>query len=340
MKSKKIITENKRSKKNKYFFYYLILSLILLLIPVFIKNPYYLHIVILVYLNSLVALGLNVVTGLTGQVSIGQAAFYGIGAYTSALLSLNMKISFWLSCPIAGLVAAFFGLLLGFPVLKLRGPYLAFATIGFGEIVRLVLTNWYNLTKGPMGLTRIPSPTIFGAVKSFSLTHWYYLILVFLVIIIIAVNNIISSRIGRSFRALCDSQIGAAISGIDLSYYKILAFMLSAFIGGIGGSLYAHYITVISPEIFCFDLSFWYLCMIVIGGMGTVSGPILGAILLTVIPEYLRFLKDYQMIIVGIVMILSVIFFPEGLVGIISSIKKYFSKSKNLVIAGSKSTSS
>jgi branched-chain amino acid transport system permease protein len=321
MKSKKIITEKKYSKRNKYLFYYLILSLILLLIPVFINNPYYLHIIILVYLNSLVALGLNMVTGLTGQVSIGQAAF------------------FWLSCPIAGLVAAFFGLLLGFPVLKLRGPYLAFATIGFGEIVRLVLTNWYSLTKGPMGLTRIPSPTIFGVVKSFSLTHWYYLILAFLVITIICVNNIISSRIGRSLRALRDSQIGAAISGIDLSYYKILAFMLSAFVGGIGGSLYAHYITVISPEIFCFDLSFWYLCMIVIGGMGTVSGPILGAILLTILPEYLRFFKDYQMIIVGIVMILSVIFFSEGLVGIISSIKKYFSQSKNVVIAGRKSTS-
>ena len=305
------------------------LILIPAIIPFFIKNPYHLHVIIIIYLNAIVASGLNLVTGLTGQVSIGQAAFYGIGAYTSAIISKNLNISFWITCPIAGLFSSFFGLLLGYPVLKLKGPYLAFATIGFGEIVRLILTNWYDLTKGPMGITQIPSPSLFKIIESFSLVNWYYLMFFFLILTIILVKNIINSNIGRKFKSIQDSQIGSAISGVNISYYKILAFVLSAFIAGIGGSIYAHYITVISPDVFNFELSLLYLYMIVLGGLGTVEGPIIGAIFLTAVPEYLRLAKDYQMIIVGLTIILSTIFFPEGMRGISFKAIKFFKTRKS-----------
>jgi len=307
---------------------YIFIILILVIIPSFIKNPYHLHIIFMVFLNSLVASGLNMVTGLTGQVSIGQAAFYGIGAYTSAIVSKNLNISFWITCPLAGFVTSFFGLVIGYPVLKLKGPYLAFATIGFGEIVRLILTNWYNLTGGAAGITKIPSPSLFKIIEFFSLTNWYYLMLFFLILTIIFVKNIINSNIGRKFKAIQDSQIGAAISGVNISYYKILAFVLSAFIAGIGGSIYAHYIKVISPDVFNFELSLWFLYMIVIGGLGTVEGPIVGAIFLTVVPEYLRLAKNYQMIIVGIIIILSAIFFPEGMRGIAFKGMQFFKTRK------------
>jgi branched-chain amino acid transport system permease protein len=286
---------------------------LLLVMPPFLNN-YYLDILTLALLYALLAVGLNVAVGLTGLLDLGYAGFYGIGAYTYALLSTRMGIPFWLGVPLGGMVAAFFGLILGVVTLRLRGDYLAIVTLGFVQIVYLILNNWDTVTNGPNGILQIGQPVVWG----FSFRqpiHFYYLALFFLVSTVLIIYRITQSQIGRALCAIREDGVAAEAMGIDTTRMKILAFSLGAGIAGVAGVFFAAKYTFVSPESFNFFESVRILTMVVLGGMGSLFGAILGAFLLTILPEMLRGLDLYRMLIFGAVLVLMMIVRPQGLLG-------------------------
>lgn len=297
------------------------IAIIVLVLPLLKLKAYVMHIALMAGIHVMLALGLNIITGYCGQLSIGHAAFFGIGAYTSALLTLNLGISFWLAILIASVLSAVFGILLGLPTLRLKGPYLVIATLGFGEIVRLILVNWVSMTRGPMGLPGIRPPepiAIAGTVLvNFSSKRaYYYLVLAFIVLIVILMRKLANSKTGRSFIAIREDQIAAEVMGVNLGYYKLLAFSLSALIAGFAGGLYAHYVRFISPDTFISGESINLLTMIVVGGMGTIIGPIIGAVGITYLLEQMRVFAQYRMIFYGIILFLSSVYMPKGIMGL------------------------
>ncbi len=298
--------------KYKYLPY--IICGVLFLVPFIIDNSYFLHILISIGLYIILALSLNLVTGFAGQLSLGHVAFYGVGAYTSALLMLNFNLNFWLATIASAIVAALFGFLLGLPTLRLRGDYLAIVTLGFAEIIRLILVNWDSLTRGPMGLPGIPSPEIFGF-SFFSKESFYYLILFFAIFTIVFMYRLTNSGVGMAMQTVKADEIAAESIGIHPIKYKLLAFVISAGFAGIAGSFYASYISFISPDTFVYNDSCTILAMVVLGGLGSVPGSIVGATVLTLIPELLRFLSSYRMIIFGSLMVFMMIYRPSGFWG-------------------------
>ncbi len=285
----------------------------LILLPLFMNN-YYIDILNLSLLYALLAVGLNITVGYTGLLDLGYAAFYGVGAYVYALLSTGIGLSFWLGLPIGGLVAAFFGLILGIITLRLRGDYLAIITLGFVQIIYLTLNNWDSVTQGPNGIMQIGRPEIAGFVFRQQI-HFYYLILSFLVVTVVAVHRLIDSQIGRAWIAIREDEMAAEAMGIDTTRMKILAFVLGAGIAGIGGVFFAARYTFVSPESFTFLESVRILSMVVLGGMGSIPGAILGGFLLTLLPELLRDLAHYRMLIFGAALVGMMIFRPQGLWG-------------------------
>lgn len=292
---------------------FIVVGMLLCFLP-FVLNNYYLDILNLAILYALLALGLNITVGYTGLLDLGYAAFFGVGAYVYALLSTGIGLSFWLGLPIGGIVAAFFGLTLGLITLRLRGDYLAIVTLGFVQIIYLILNNWDSVTQGPNGIMQIGRPEIAGFVFRRQI-DFYYLILLFLVITIVAVNRLIHSQIGRAWMAIREDAVAAEAMGIDTTRMKLLAFVLGAGIAGVGGVFFAARYTFVSPESFTFLESVRILSMIVLGGMGSIPGAILGAFLLTILPELLRGLENYRMLIFGISMVLMMIFRPQGIWG-------------------------
>lgn len=274
---------------------------------------YLLHIAILSGLYIILALSLNLIIGYCGQVSLGHAAFYGLGAYTSALTAIHWHLPFFLTLPLAGLVAALFGLGLGIPTLRLKDDYLAIVTLGFGVIVDLVLLN-LEITGGPDGLARIPPPRLAGL--DFRAKFWY-LILVMLVVAFTLglIYRLVSSRHGRALKAIRDHEMTARVMGINASAYKIAIFTLAAGLAGLAGSLYAHYITFINPESFGLHTSILVLTMVVLGGMGSILGSVLGAGALTILPELFRRFADYQDVAYGAMLIALLVWRPQGLLG-------------------------
>lgn len=291
-----------------------------LALPLLGIKSYYLHIAILSLLHIILALGLNIIAGYTGQLSLGQAAFFGIGSYTAALLMLEWKWSFWLATPAATIIAALVGVVVGIPALRLKGPYFVISTMGFGEIVRLIFLNWESVTRGPNGLPGIPGPDPislgFITLTFDTKAGAYYLILCILLILLCIYHNMIYSRIGRALRAIRNDSIAAEVMGINLSFYKVLAFSLSAGMAGLAGALYAGYIRFISPDTFTGAESINIVIMMVIGGMGTIIGPILGAVGITYLLETMRFLADYRLIIYGLLMFFIILYMPRGLAGL------------------------
>ncbi|WHH57648.1 branched-chain amino acid ABC transporter permease [Petroclostridium sp. X23] len=286
----------------------------ILLLPFIGLGDYILRIAVMAGIYIILALSLNLVTGITGQISLGHAAFYGIGAYTSALLSLSYGISFWVTMPAAVVLASLAGLLIGLPSLKLSGGYLAITTLGFNEIVRLVLINWDTLTRGPMGLPGIPAPNLFG--KSLDTNaSYFYLILIFVVITFIVMYRILHSKIGRNFLAVREDDIAAEAMGINLLKHKVAAFVIGAAFAGMAGSIYAHYVSYIDPQSFTFDESIIVLSMVIIGGMGNLAGAALGAVIMVILPELLRFLAQYRMLIYGFALVLMMLVRPQGILG-------------------------
>jgi branched-chain amino acid transport system permease protein len=281
--------------------------------PLFLKG-YYVYVLSTVGVYTIVVLGLNVLVGATGQLSIGHAGFFAIGAYASSLLMIRLKLPFLVSAPAAALLTGLVGLLLGFPATRLRGPYLGIATMGFGMLVQQVLQEWESMTGGRAGLT-LPTLQIGPLTFNTDLSK-YYLNWAVALIVIWLIRNILRSRVGDAWRALRDSEIAAQAIGISVPRYKAIAFAVSAFAAGLAGALYAPLIGFISYESFNLMLSVAFLSAVILGGPGSVIGSVLGAAYLALMPELLRGLDQLQMIAYGLVMIVVMLFLPKGLMEI------------------------
>lgn len=308
MKNKKLINLNWTPTR-----FWLFLLVILLVLPFIFTNSFHRHIIIIITIHSILALSLNLCTGFVGQLSIGHNGFVAIGAYTAALLSLNWGTSFWLGLIAAGLVSFLVGLIVGLPTMRVSGIYLGMVTLGMAEIIRLLALN-SDFTRGPMGLPGIPAITIFGQ-PLFDLLHIYFVGAAILFLVVLFVTNLIDSRIGDAFIAIRADELAARAMGIPVSMYKVLAFGISGAIAGIGGAFYAHYLSFVDPSAFNLDLSFLLLMMVIVGGLASIPGAIIGAVLMTIIPEMFRFVEDYRLIIYGLIMIGMVIFRPQGILG-------------------------
>jgi branched-chain amino acid transport system permease protein len=263
-----------------------------------------------------VGLGLNIVVGLAGLLDLGYVAFYAVGAYSYALLNHHFGIGFWLALPMGGLLGFIFGIILGFPVLRLRGDYLAIVTLGFGEIIRLVLENWNAFSFGPSGIANISRPGFFGIELSLHQTHiyLYYLMVGLSLVTIFVVRRLQDSRIGRAWMALREDEIACQAMGIDKTKTKLSAFALGATWAGMGGVMFAAKTTFINPASFTIWESIIILCIVVLGGMGSIIGVICGAFILILLPEYLRAFSEYRMMIFGVVLVSMMVFRPEGIV--------------------------
>ncbi|MEW6608774.1 MAG: branched-chain amino acid ABC transporter permease [bacterium] len=300
----------------------LILIIIIIAYFLHIEQEFYsLHILSLMGIYVLLVLGLNMVIGNTGLLDLGFIAFYAIGAYSAALLSIK-GLSFWIILPISILITGFFRFLLGKPLMRLRGDYLAIVTLGFGEITRLVLNNWDYLTNGPKGLPGVGERI--QPIKLFTFTftqelHYFYLILFFTVGSIFAIRRVERSKIGRAFVAIREDETAAEVSGINTSDIKLFSFVTSSIFAAIAGVIYVHWIGFVSPESFTFWESVFLVCMVVLGGMGNLLGIIFGVVLLVGTPEFLRVTLGgefvlYRMLIFGLLMVILVIFRPQGII--------------------------
>lgn len=273
-------------------------------------------------------LGLNIVVGLAGLLDLGYVAFYAVGAYTYALLNLHFGLGFWTVLPIGGLIAAMFGILLGFPVLRLRGDYLAIVTLGFGEIIRLILENWGEFSKGPSGISNISRPGFLGMEFGLeqSILYIYYIMILFVIVTIFIVNRLQDSRLGRAWIALREDEIACQAMGIDKRKTKLVAFSLGAFWAGIVGVVFAAKTTFINPASFTFLESAIILSIVVLGGMGSIIGVVFGALILILMPEYLRALSEYRMLAFGGILVCMMIFRPQGLISNIRRTYRYEKK--------------
>lgn len=303
------------------------LLVILIALPTFIKSPYHLGIVVLTIINITLVLSVNVIEGYTGKISLCQAAFYGMGAYTTAILTVRFGWSSWAALVMAALVPAGVAVIVGWPVLKLKGYYLAIATMGFQAIVSLVFLNWIPVTNGPFGIRGIQSPTPILGITFESRTAYYYLYLFMLIIIILFTRSLLNSRYGRAFLAICNDELASEAFAINATRYRVLSFAISSGIAGIAGYMFAHYFRYISPGSFSGIKSLDAVAMMIIGGTGKITGCIVGAVIYTFLPEVLRFMADYRTIILGSCITLVVLFMPEGIVG---ALEKLVDRKRNL----------
>lgn len=278
-------------------------------------NSYYGGIIILILINIVLAVSLNLIVGFTGQLCLGHAGFMAIGAYISAVLSVNMKLPFFISIIVAGVIAGIFAALIGFPTLKLKGDYFAITTLAFGEIIRVIIMN-LDYVGGARGFSGIPRKTTF-TVAFFAM-----------IIAIVVIYNIIHSTQGRSMVAIRENEIAAEAMGVNAFKYKMMAFIVAAFFAGAAGALYAHYMGFIQPTSFDFIKSIDILTFVVFGGMGSLSGSVIATVILTFLPEGLRDFKELRMIIYPLALIVLMIFRPQGLLGNKELSLKVFGKFK------------
>lgn len=290
----------------------LLLLVFLVVIPFFL-NRYFVDVATLAGMYVALALGLNIIVGLSGLLVLGYIAFYAVGAYTYALLSLHYHTPFFVALPLGAGLAFVFGILLGSPVLRLRGDYLAIVTLGFGEMTRIVLNNWDEVTGGPNGVLGIGRPALGGFVFRQPL-HYYYLILLFVAVTVFIVRRIDDSRIGRALIAIREDEVAAQAMGINVTVMKLLAFALGAALAGTVGVFFAAKMTFVSPESFTFMESVMILCMVVLGGMGSIPGVIVGSVALVILPEALRQFQLYRLLVFGGAMVLMMVFRPQGLI--------------------------
>jgi len=269
---------------------------------------------VFVGINGIIAIGLSLLMGYAGQISIGHAAFFGLGAYTSAVLTAKLGFHPWGAFFMGILLSSCVALIIGIPSLKLKGHYLAMATLGFGEITYIVFNELTDITGGPSGIGGIPKISLAGYTMNTDIKY-YFFVWAFLLLILTLSLNLIHSRIGRALRSIHDSEVAANAMGINTSKLKIQVFMISAVFGSVAGSLYTHYVTFVSPSSFGLFFSILLVMMVVIGGMHSVWGALIGAALLTILPEFLRALKDFEIFVYGAVLLLIMIFLPRGLIG-------------------------
>jgi len=306
---------------------FLIFAVLLLLIPLFLKGGYLLNVLLFVGIHTILAIGLNLLLGFAGQISLGHAAFFGLGAYLSGILTATYSVNPWLAMIIAAVVVGLVAFGIGFPVLKLKGHYLAMATLGLGIIIYIAFNEAVDLTGGPSGLSGIPNLSLGSLIFDSDLKN-YYLIWTFTLATMLLSINLAHSRIGRALRAIHDSEVAARVMGVNARLLKVQVFALSAAISAIAGSLYAHTMTFVSPASFGFNFSIELLTMVVIGGLGSIYGSFLGAALLTLLPEMLRAFQDYDIVVYGLLLILMTMFMPGGLVRGITAVVAAFSPKK------------
>lgn len=294
----------------------------------FVFSTYQTNVMTTALMYVVLGLGLNIVVGLAGLLDLGFVAFYAVGAYSYALLNYHFGLGFWVVLPLGGIMAALFGIVLGFPVLRLRGDYLAIVTLGFGEIIRLILENWGEFSKGPSGISNIPRPGFFGIELSLNdaIIYMYFLMVIAVIFTIFVVNRLQDSRLGRAWIALREDEIACQAMGIDKRRTKLVAFALGAFWAGIIGVVFAAKTTFINPASFTFLESAIILSIVVLGGMGSIAGVIVGALILILMPEYLRALSEYRMLAFGGILVLMMVFRPQGM---ISTIRKTYKLKKD-----------
>jgi ABC-type branched-subunit amino acid transport system ATPase component/ABC-type branched-subunit amino acid transport system permease subunit len=288
----------------------------LLALPFWLTSAYHLHVAIMAGIFTILALSLNLLLGYTGQLSLGHAAFFGIGAYTSALLGLRLEWPFWVGLPGAAVAAGLAGWAIGRLALRVRGAYFVLVTISFAGVIALVSVNWMELTNGPLGLPGVPAAALGGFVFR-TKSAYYYLVLGAAAGTLLLCHRLVRSRLGRAFLALRENEPLAESVGIDPTRTLVLAAVVSAAMAGVAGSLYAHYTRFVSPEVFLFNYTVTMVIMVVAGGKGTLAGPVVGAVLFTVLPEALReaVAWQWQMLAYGVVLVLLVFFLPRGIVG-------------------------
>jgi len=289
----------------------------------FTFSMYQTNIMITALIYVVISLGLNIVVGLAGLLDLGYVAFYAVGAYSYALLNYHYGLGFWTVLPIGAAMGTLFGILLGFPVLRLRGDYLAIVTLGFGEIIRLILENWNEFSFGPSGIANIPRPGFFGVKMSLQgvTIYTYFLMIGLTLFTIFVVNRLQNSRIGRAWIALREDEIACQAMGIDKTKTKLTAFALGATWAGMGGVVFAAKTTFINPASFTIWESIIILCVVVLGGMGSIIGIISGAMVLILLPEYLRAFSEYRMLLFGAILVVMMVFRPGG---IISDVRRIY----------------
>ena len=295
-------------------------------LPLFVTDRYFQHLLVISLIFAIFASSWNLLTGYAGQLNLGAAAFFGIGAYGSALLAQKLGVPPWFGLLLGSLLAAAAGFLLGIPSLRLSGPYLAITTIGFAEILRLVAMNWVDLTRGSLGLYGIPAlPGFWGIEFTRELTY-YYVCLAGAVLALFCFRRLTRSEFGLTLESMREDEQGAASIGVDTSRYKLAVFTISAFFGGFAGALFAHYQRLISPDTLSLAETFSALTMTMLGGLGTLAGPVIGAVVLTFMSEGLRFVEDIikidvRLIIYGLLLIFTILFMRGGIMGIFERLR-------------------
>jgi branched-chain amino acid transport system permease protein len=291
-----------------------------LVLPAFVRDEYVLHLMVMACFYVILASSLNVVVGYLGELSLGHTAFLGIGAYSSALLSSRLGLPTGWTLLAAGACAALGGILVGYLTLRLEGPFFVIVTLSFAEVLRIVATNWIGLTNGPMGISGVAPPVFafggLGGVAVKGKVGFFYLALALAAVTLFVIHRFVHSNLGRAAVALRENRHVAQSVGIDPFFHALAAFVLGAFFAGLAGAFYVHYITFVGPEIFGFSFMVSMLIMVLIGGKGTLIGPILGAIVVTLLEEYLRAAQEIRLSIFGITVALIVLFLPNGLVGL------------------------
>jgi branched-chain amino acid transport system permease protein len=282
----------------------------------FISSTYQTNIMTTALMYVVLGLGLNIVVGQAGLLNLGYVAFYAAGAYTYALLYYHFGVGFWLALPLGALAATILGILLALPVLRLQGDYLAIVTLGFGEITRIVLENWNEFSFGPSGISGIPRPGLFDMELGMhdAQVYLYFLMIGLCIITIFVVNRLQDSRIGRALLALREDEIACQAMGIDKTRVKLTAFALGSTWAGLVGVIFAAKTTFVNPASFTFLESAMILSIVVLGGTGSIIGIVIGALVLILLPEYLRAFSDYRMLLFGIIMVIMMVFRPQGIV--------------------------
>ena len=292
--------------------------LALLAVPLVVTDQYFLHLFIVSAIFVIVAISLDLIVGYVGQLSLAHAAFFALGAYTSALVFVRLKWSMWLGLPIAALVTALVAFALGWVILRVRGHRFIIITVAFAEIMRLVATNWVDVTRGFMGMPGLAIPTLYvpgvGSVDLSSKTAFYYVVLAAALLAFAACRRLVRSRTGRLFVLIRDNEVLAESLGISAFRYCMIAFVFGAALAGAAGSLYAHYVGFVSPDLFNFSYVTIVLIMVILGGKGTLVGPALGAALFTFLPELLREAGHWRMIVFATILILAALFMPRGII--------------------------
>ena len=308
------------------------LSVVLLPVPVILANPWRLGILNLVAINVVVVLGLNLFIGYAGQISLGHAAFFGLGAYGSAILSTAYGMPPSIAMPLTAVGVALTALIIGVPTLRLSGHYLAMATLGFNIVVHHILVHWDQVTGGPSGLTGIPSFGVVG-VTLHGETQQHYLLWAAAMVALTLSVNFVRSGLGRGLAALAEDEVAAAAMGVDVRRGKIAVFTISAAFASVGGSLFAHYMGTITPDTFGIFASIDFVIMVVVGGLGSLWGSLAGAAFVTILPHLLGPLEDYKDILYGLIVVVVLLVLPRGLLAGIVDLAKTQSARRGSAVA-------